>query len=76
LNLDVRQLQLAATRTVDQRRVAAIDPAAEMLQEFHVVCSMSEHRPRAGRGGDEHGYSDFPALEPAAAWAAGAKNIL
>jgi hypothetical protein len=32
LNLNVRQLQLAATRTIDERRVSVFDAASEMLQ--------------------------------------------
>ena len=50
LNLNVRQLQLAATRTIDERRVPDIDATSEMLQASGTPPDLPNRRSSVGAG--------------------------
>jgi len=48
LNLNVRQLQLAATRTIDERRLSVFDAASEMLQASGTPPDLPNRRSSVG----------------------------
>jgi len=50
LNLNVRQLQLVATRTIDERRVPDIDATSEMLQASGTPPDLPNRRSSVGAG--------------------------
>jgi hypothetical protein len=50
LNLNVRQLQLAATRTIDERQVPDIDATSEMLQASGTPPDLPNRRSSVGAG--------------------------